>query len=462
MRLLGDEDAGRAGVDHRRPAHAAKLARIGRPGDDVAAVAERRDGPRNREGRLARKARQGHAVADPEFHRRADPRRVQGRDGGGIADRAGDDALDPGFERGGEHVHHVAGAPRHAIVAVVEEEHGAVARPGEGGFRRRDGLRQRRLRVDEVPPRRPEPPGEVAGGVIGGRLRLGRDGDRDAGLAQVGEREAAEDRGGEHAGPGLRRARRPDGVPHRAGHAGVHAQGVGEHRRVDEGASGAQPFVEHAPDDGRDAVPGLGHVHVRIGLEARQRVALGHHARRDVAVEVEGDAQRHVRREGPDAGEELAFAVVVALGHHRPVQVEEDGVAAGADRVEDRGGERLEGVVRHGAARVGVRRHGHRDARAARFREPDEGAERRGGVPPRRQGRVAPERAEGGERGRQRREGVGLVVHPGGDDAHGGNSASVEIRRSGCGGNRSRAPRRAAPARRPRIRRAPWLPPGCG
>ena len=55
-------------------------------------------------------------------------------------------------------------------------------------------------------------------------------------------------------------------------------------------------------------------------FEQNQRRGVAQGAGTDVAVEIELDADRHIRPDHPtDMGEHIAFAVVVAPGHHRAI-----------------------------------------------------------------------------------------------------------------------------------------------
>jgi hypothetical protein len=147
-------------------------------------------------------------------------------------------------------------------------------------------------------------------------------------------------------------------------------------------------------------------------------------------VHVERHADRHVGRDAAYAREELALAVVVALGDHGAVQVEEHRVAALHHGVQDPARHVFVGRALHRTARrraAGDRQH---DFGAGFFRELDEGADPRARALERRadflplQRRRAPASKARQVRG-HRRESVGFVLHLGNDEAHGGPGKGV-------------------------------------
>src|SRR6266481_1704257 len=87
-----------------------------------------------------------------------------------------------------------------------------------------------------------------------------------------------------------------------------------------------------APADDGDQLlgrldPALAHVHVRICLVPVEQVGAPHHGVREVAVEIEGDGDRHGGTDdGAHGFDEVALAVVQALRHHGAVKVEQDAV----------------------------------------------------------------------------------------------------------------------------------------
>jgi hypothetical protein len=64
---------------------------------------------------------------------------------------------------------------------------------------------------------------------------------------------------------------------------------------------------------------------MRIGTIADQTVAVVDHQRSGIGMQIETDHDRHIRAErGTDAVDQLTFAVLVMLRHHRPVQIQID------------------------------------------------------------------------------------------------------------------------------------------
>ena len=152
----------------------------------------------------------------------------------------------------------------------------------------------------------------------------------------------------------------------------------------------------------------------------------------EVCVHVERHGDRGVGIDRADAAQELALAVLETLGHHRTVQVEHDAVeTAPCDGVADNAGHVLEGGIldRTARRRTGGDRHDH--LRPFALGEIEIGPETRSGAaigPDRRIAIKRPRpsfritRAKAGERGRYRRERVGLVLHHRDQQAHRGNS----------------------------------------
>ena len=89
-----------------------------------------------------------------------------------------------------------------------------------------------------------------------------------------------------------------------------------------------RPLVlEQAVEQLDGALAGHRHVDVRIGAIADQRRGEPGHLGREVGVIVEAGHDRQVvAHDVADAAQQLAFAVLGVLGHHRAVQVEIDGV----------------------------------------------------------------------------------------------------------------------------------------
>jgi hypothetical protein len=96
--------------------------------------------------------------------------------------------------------------------------------------------------------------------------------------------------------------------------------------RHDGVAAAGQRFEQEAGS----ALAGLVDVDMGVFLVADQEGAGLEHARGDVAVQVEADADPGFRREGlADFLDDLAFGVGLILDHHGAVQGEEDGVDGG-------------------------------------------------------------------------------------------------------------------------------------
>ena len=345
-----------------------------------------------------------------------------------VAGGADNDAVETGRERRAQDIDGVAGTTGHDVVAVVHQDHRLAAGPIRRLARTRDGLRQRFLAEDEFGAARPEKIGAPLGGALRQRrstttFGVGHHHHAHAGVWRVGLREAAEHTAGKNAGVALA----PLGAVQRRLHGaevGVHAQGLGQHARVGIADHRFDLAIEHIEQQPAGVLAGFVHVDVRIGLEADDDVGVGHDLAADVAMQVERDGERRGGCEGADALEQVTFAIRAVLGHHRAVQVEEDGVAAArhgrADGVAHVGvGSRLDWRARVGhagqrgldlaAARFGQRQEGaHGDARAGH------GAARVGAVV----GSLAVAGAKSGQRRGHRRKSVGFMLHAGDDYAH--------------------------------------------
>ncbi len=97
-----------------------------------------------------------------------------------------------------------------------------------------------------------------------------------------------------------------------------------DHLAVDHGSHGAD-LALHLGRAQVDQFQGaLQHVGVRVFLEGDQHVGVLDHLRCQVAVRIKFRADHHL---GPDDGahalQQVAFAVIVAIGHHRAVQAEQ-------------------------------------------------------------------------------------------------------------------------------------------
>ena len=138
-------------------------------------------------------------------------------------------------------------------------------------------------------------------------------------------------------------------------------------------------------------------------------------------MEVAGNRDGQVGRNGAHTPQQLAFPVEHVLGHHRAVQIEQGRVAAAGDRVAHQPRHPFVGVLAHRS-----RRHRLRGKRGDDLRAPLAGQRHvRGDGHARRAVRVLhrladvrPPRLESRPVGDDRREGVGLVLHHCDDDAH--------------------------------------------
>jgi hypothetical protein len=193
----------------------------------------------------------------------------------------------------------------------------------------------------------------------------------------------------------------------------------GQHRL---GAVGQQR--QHGP---AGALAGLVDVDMRVGLVAGDHRAAFGHAVVEVGVHVECHADRHAGRDGADAAQQFAFAVLVGLRHHRAVQVQQHRVAALGHGRADALGDVLEGGVVHQAAGMGRGGDGHVVVGAGGFGQIDEGGDGRSGAAVGRDRGFALGRQVGaGGKPRQRRghrrEGVRFMLHLGDDELHGSGS----------------------------------------
>ena len=110
------------------------------------------------------------------------------------------------------------------------------------------------------------------------------------------------------------------------------AHDVGKHRPIPPGGDRTRLAPQHGEDRLRGPYPGLAIVDVRIGLVTGDDVRMLDHGGIEVGVHVEGHPDGDVRRDLPDAREEFALSVLVLLGDHRAVEVEQDGVATPCHR----------------------------------------------------------------------------------------------------------------------------------
>ncbi len=156
-----------------------------------------------------------------------------------------------------------------------------------------------------------------------GFVAVGVDQHLGAHLGHVAPGEAVGDGDREHAVLALHRL---EAVDERAGRfaRGVHR---GDHLAVDHRRHRANPLLDDRRAQVDQLERALQHVGVRILLVGDQQVGALDHRRREVAVRIELGADDDA---GPDDGahllQQVALAVVVAVGDHRPVQAEQDHV----------------------------------------------------------------------------------------------------------------------------------------
>jgi hypothetical protein len=320
----------------------------------------------------------------------------------------------------------VAGRPARARVGDVGQDVDAA-----GGRRHRlgDRLRDRGRPDGEVGASLPADGGQLVGVPAGeGRVAVRDDDRRYPRERDVGEREAAEDRRGQHAGFALDLAGPVDrdlqrGLPggdHRLVGDDEREPGVG-HRRPGLAADGRGEDLERPG-------AGLGHVGVRVLLVADEGVHTRRHRVRQVGVEVERRHDRHRRSDHlADRLDQEAFAVVVVRQRHRAVEDEQDAVdrQRGPDPGHDLVAQRVERLAGDPAARHD-RAVGRRDQLHAEPPGLGDGAAVDGaGAFEVEQVLTADDGAEArtqeiGERRRLPLEGVGLLGDAAGDDPHPG------------------------------------------
>jgi hypothetical protein len=196
-----------------------------------------------------------------------------------------------------------------------------------------------------------------------------------------------------------------------------------QHRHIAPGHHRPRLAAHRLEQDFAGPLGGVVSVDMRVGA------VTGHHRRvvDDRVVQVGMHVERHGDRrrgiDGANAAQQLAFTVLTAFGHHRAVQVEHDAViAALCHGIADHAGDVLEGgiVDRSARRRPGGDRQHHLGPLARR--QVEIGADARPGPFVRRDRRLAVKRpramAKARQRGRHRREGVGLMLHHRDQQAH--------------------------------------------
>ena len=192
---------------------------------------------------------------------------------------------------------------------------------------------------------------------------------------------------------------------------------VRQHRCTTAGDGGFHLPPHHAEQGACRPLGGLTLVDVGIGLIAGDDLRVADHGGEDVGVHVVGDAERRVRIDGADTGQQLALTVIERFGDHGAVQVEPDGVeAALGDGAGDQAAERLKGLMVHRAAGRGAGADRNDDfgadfignGQVAAHAGTGAAVEVSCGLAGQQGGAVA---AESVQFGRDRREGVRLVRH---------------------------------------------------
>jgi len=174
---------------------------------------------------------------------------------------------------------------------------------------------------------------------------------------------------------------------------------------------------------GAGAQAGLVHVDMRVGLVAGEHGRVLDHRGKQIGMHVERHADGQRRRELADPAQQFALSIVMRLGHHCAVQVEQSRVAALRDRIQDPPGHPLISLDLHRRARLRVARNRQNHLGPGLFCELDECADRSAGALERCADRLAFERRRAPAReapqiGRHRREGVGFVLHLRNHESH--------------------------------------------
>ena len=157
------------------------------------------------------------------------------------------------------------------------------------------------------------------------RVAVGHDHGRKPGLRDVGVREADEQ--ARASAPSVLHLARARLHPVRASRRCPGASRAAASARCPTPSPACTlPAIARSRTAGAQA--GLVDVDVRIGLVAGEHGRVVDHRRDRGWRACRAPRRSAARRERADAREQRAFAVVVALGDHRAVEVEQDGVAA--------------------------------------------------------------------------------------------------------------------------------------
>ena len=264
---------------------------------------------------------------------------------------------------------------------------------------------------------------ELLGDCLAARaVAVYRHGDRRADIADVGSAEPGADADRERLACCLQCFAAGDQLGHRPLLGAAAVEPV-EHRPPRNDGLRAH-LALHRAFEQMGALPGaFVLVDMRIGAEGNQGAGIVGHGLRHVGVQVERHDDRHVGPEpSAQARQQLALAILVGVDDHRAMQVQQDAVdrTLTLDRREDHAADLLEGVIGHGARRIGVGRD-RVDQRPTVFVGRLEGrAQGRAGAAERRRDLIVTvEVAAPPQRhvGLLHAEGVGLVHEPAGQNA---------------------------------------------
>jgi hypothetical protein len=219
-----------------------------------------------------------------------------------VAHRADCDAIQALGQRLVQNGHVVAGAARHAVVTMIEEQHGTVLGGGVRRSRRHgDGCRQWIGSICEALALFPDLRRDALGHFV--RLlaiAIAHHDHADARRRNVGQTKAGQDGYRQHAA-----LFRLPGQCHRPLHGpfvGAAAQGMGYKRRSAPRHDGTHAPGDHLQKQAAGMFAGFVHVDMRIGLEADGNVGMIDQRLRDIAVQIERNRDRRV-------GQDLAQAL---------------------------------------------------------------------------------------------------------------------------------------------------------
>jgi hypothetical protein len=202
----------------------------------------------------------------------------------------------------GEHQRLLLVVPCRARHRLVEADIGWLGLPAQG---------------EEV---EPEPMRERLGL---GLVAIGDDQDLAAHIRDIGPGKAVHDRDREHAVLALERGTAVDEAAHRLARGMEDADSA----TVEGGHHRPGAPLDRIGHEAKEIGGALGHVDMRIFFEKDDRRGALQLARAEIGVEIELDAERHLRPDqAADAGEKIALGIVITFGHHRAMQREQDGI----------------------------------------------------------------------------------------------------------------------------------------